>query len=88
MNPVEVHSGNSPVVLGLPHTGTHLPDDIHAQLTPLGQSLADTDWHVERLYDGLLPGVTTVMRHTMRRLLQKSRSRWRRSVAPPVATLP
>lgn len=60
MNPVEVHSGNSPVVLGLPHTGTYLPDAIQAQLTPRGQSLADTDWHVERLYDGLLPGVTTV----------------------------
>lgn len=25
-----------------------------------GQVLADTDWHIERLYDGLLPGATTV----------------------------
>ena len=30
------------------------------RLTPLGQTLSDTDWHVDRLYAGLLPGATTV----------------------------
>ena len=60
MIPVEVVPGDSPVILGLPHTGTWLPDDIHARLNPRGQVLADTDWHIERLYDGLLPGATTV----------------------------
>src|SRR5690606_31980041 len=60
MNPVEVAQGDSPVILGLPHTGTFLPDDIFAALTPRGQVLADTDWHIHRLYDGLLPGATTV----------------------------
>ncbi|WP_010393764.1 N-formylglutamate deformylase [Paracoccus sp. TRP] len=60
MNPVEVIQGDSPVILGLPHTGTWLPDDIRARLNPRGQVLADTDWHIERLYDGLLPGATTV----------------------------
>jgi N-formylglutamate deformylase len=60
MTPVEITRGDSPVILGLPHTGTYLPEDICAQLTPRGQLLADTDWHIERLYDGLLPGVTTV----------------------------
>ena len=60
MNPVEVAQGDSPVILGLPHTGTFLPDDIFAALTPRGQVLADTDWHIHRLYGGLLPGATTV----------------------------
>ncbi|KGJ11314.1 N-formylglutamate deformylase [Paracoccus versutus] len=60
MNPVEVAQGDSPVILGLPHTGTWLPDDIRARLNPRGQVLADTDWHIHRLYDGLLPGATTV----------------------------
>jgi len=60
MIPVEVQEGDSPVILGLPHTGTWLPDDIRSRLTPLGQTLSDTDWHIERLYDGLLPGATTV----------------------------
>ena len=60
MKPVDIHQGDSPVILGLPHTGTWLPDDIRARLNPRGQVLADTDWHIERLYDGLLPGATTV----------------------------
>ncbi|MDF3605018.1 N-formylglutamate deformylase [Paracoccus sp. DMF-8] len=60
MIPVEVVSGDSPVILGLPHTGTWLPDDIRARLNGRGRVLADTDWHIERLYDGLLPGATTV----------------------------
>lgn len=60
MTPVEVHEGDSPVILGLPHTGTYLPAEIHARLNARGQELADTDWHVDRLYDGLLAGATTV----------------------------
>jgi formiminoglutamase len=60
VNPVEVFQGDGPIVLGLPHTGTHVPDDIFDRLTPLGRTLTDTDWHIHRLYDGLLPGVTTV----------------------------
>jgi formiminoglutamase len=60
MTPVQVHEGDSPVILGLPHTGTHVPPGLWKRLNPLGQTLADTDWHIERLYDGLLPGATTV----------------------------
>ena len=58
--PVEVSPGDGPVILGLPHTGTWLPAEVFARLTPVGQRLADTDWHIDRLYDGLLPGATTV----------------------------
>ncbi len=57
---VEVSEGDGPVIMGMPHTGTWLPADIMAWLNPRGQVLADTDWHVHRLYDGLLSGVTTV----------------------------
>ncbi|SNT73904.1 N-formylglutamate deformylase [Paracoccus seriniphilus] len=60
MNPVEINRGDSPIVLGLPHTGTHVPDDVMANLNPRGRGLDDTDWHIHQLYDGLLPGVTTV----------------------------
>ena len=60
MTPVEVQQGDSPVVLGLPHTGTELPDAIQSALNARGRELSDTDWHIHRLYDGLLPGATTV----------------------------
>lgn len=60
MTPVEITRGNSPIVLGLPHTGTYVPDDILAGLNKRGCGLDDTDWHIHQLYDGLIDGVTTV----------------------------
>jgi len=60
VTPVEVEQGTLPVVLGLPHTGTHVPDDISAQLNPRGCGLDDTDWHIHTLYEGLLPGASSV----------------------------
>ncbi|URK16029.1 N-formylglutamate deformylase [Thalassospira sp. GO-4] len=59
-NPVEIKRGDGPIVLGLPHTGTHVPDDIAAKLNDRGRELADTDWHIHTLYDGLIDNVTTV----------------------------
>ncbi|MEI2385534.1 N-formylglutamate deformylase [Breoghania sp. JC706] len=58
--PFEVRQGTSPVILGLPHTGTHVPDDIASRLNERGATLEDTDWHIHRLYDGLLADPTTV----------------------------
>lgn len=60
MTPVEIHHGDSPIVLGLPHTGTYVPDEILADLNQRGRGLDDTDWHIHTLYDGVLAGATTV----------------------------
>lgn len=60
MSVVEIKKGESPVLLAIPHAGTALPPEIAASLNATGRALADTDWHIERLYDGLLPGATTV----------------------------
>ena len=60
MTPVEVYQGTGPIVLGLPHTGTYVPDAIADRLNENGRLLADTDWHIDQLYAGLLPQVTTV----------------------------
>lgn len=60
MTPVEVSRGDGPVVLGMPHTGTYVPADIRARLNDRGRGLADTDWNIHKLYDGLLAGATTV----------------------------
>ena len=57
---IEVSQGTSPLVLGLPHTGTEVPEDISANLNAQGRGLADTDWHIHDLYAGLADGVTTV----------------------------
>lgn len=60
MTPVEVIRGEGPILLAQPHGGTYVPADIHARLNDTGRALADTDWHIDRVYDGLLPGATVV----------------------------
>lgn len=57
---LEVRRGTSPVILGFPHTGTDVPAPIWQRLNDNGQLLADTDWHIHELYEGLLPEATTV----------------------------
>ncbi|KCZ88843.1 N-formylglutamate deformylase [Hyphomonas johnsonii] len=73
MNPVTVIRGTGPIILGQPHSGTHVPDDIFARLNDLGQQLRDTDWHVPRLYDGLLANVTIVRANFSRYVIDANR---------------
>ncbi|MHC5306542.1 N-formylglutamate deformylase [Bartonella sp. LJL80] len=60
MDVFTVKQGRSPLILAFPHTGTFVPETIHSQLNENGRILADTDWHIDRLYDGLVDDVTTV----------------------------
>jgi N-formylglutamate deformylase len=60
MTLMQIRSGTSPLVLGLPHTGTDISPDCLARLNGTGRAMADTDWHIHNLYDGLLDSVTTV----------------------------
>lgn len=57
---IEVTRGNSPIVLGLPHSGTDVPLDIWESLNDRGRALADTDWHIDRLYSDLGLDLTRV----------------------------
>ncbi|MGI9407380.1 MAG: N-formylglutamate deformylase, partial [Hyphomicrobiaceae bacterium] len=66
MKPVEVTQGTGPLVLGRPHTGTYVPDEMAAALNTTGRALADTDWHIDRLYDGL-GSDPTIVRATFHR---------------------
>jgi N-formylglutamate deformylase len=67
-DPVEVARGDGPLILALPHAGTWLPDDVRTRLNATGRALADTDWHIDRLYAGLLPDAT-IVRATFHRYL-------------------
>ncbi|RQV70311.1 N-formylglutamate deformylase [Burkholderia cenocepacia] len=42
--------GNIPLILSIPHLGTEIPDDLRAVMTPAALDVADTDWHLDRLY--------------------------------------
>lgn len=43
--------GPSPLLISVPHAGTHIPDDLRARMTDVADETPDTDWHVDRLYD-------------------------------------
>ncbi|MBS7456455.1 N-formylglutamate deformylase [Coralloluteibacterium stylophorae] len=45
-----LHRGTAPLLVSLPHDGTHVPDAIAARLTDAARRVPDTDWHVARLY--------------------------------------
>jgi N-formylglutamate deformylase len=52
--------GDGPLVLAQPHSGVDIPESILDRLNPKGRALEDTDWHITRLYDGLIENVTVV----------------------------
>lgn len=59
-NILEVIRGESPLVLGLPHTGIELPELEVTRFNTAGRAMADTDWRIHTLYDGLVESVTSV----------------------------
>jgi N-formylglutamate deformylase len=46
-------SGTTPLLVSMPHVGTHIPDALARRMTDSAQGVPDTDWHVDRLYDVL-----------------------------------
>lgn len=52
MNPLfSFHQGELPLLISMPHVGTNLAPEVAAQMHPLAQQLADTDWHLPLLYN-------------------------------------
>lgn len=46
----EFKTGKTPLMLSIPHGGTHIPDSITERLTEKGKASIDTDWFLQRLY--------------------------------------
>lgn len=51
MEPFRFHPGEGPLLVSMPHVGTHLPDALAGRMTAAAHGVPDTDWHVDRLYD-------------------------------------
>ena len=43
--------GNSPLLVSMPHCGTHIPPSMATAMTPGALEMPDTDFHIPRLYD-------------------------------------
>jgi N-formylglutamate deformylase len=50
MDVFSLHRGAAPLLLSLPHDGSHIPDVLAARMQPESRRAPDTDWHVSRLY--------------------------------------
>jgi len=55
-----VTEGDGPILLAQPHGGTDIPDAILQRLNAQGHARADADWHIGRLYAGLLADASIV----------------------------
>lgn len=51
--PFDLRPARCPVLVSIPHAGTHVPPAIAERLTPEAAELPDTDWHLPLLYDFL-----------------------------------
>lgn len=78
--------GEGPILLAQPHSGTRLPEEIGARLNETGRALADTDWHVDALYDGLLDDATVVRATVSRYVVDANRDPEGRSLYPGMNT--
>jgi N-formylglutamate deformylase len=45
-----LHRGTAPLLVSLPHAGTHIPDALHGALLPRALASEDTDWFLDKLY--------------------------------------
>ena len=48
--PFRFRQGTRPLLISIPHVGTHVPPALAARFTEEARHVPDTDWHLERLY--------------------------------------
>ncbi len=70
----QVTLGDSPLLLAQPHSGVEVPQDIYNRLNANGQAIADTDWHITRLYANLINDVTFVSTAIHRYVIDANRN--------------
>jgi len=65
----QLHRGESPLIIDVPHAGTFVPPALAARLSAAARAVPDTDWHVEKLY-AFAPGAgATLMFATHSRII-------------------
>jgi len=51
MNICSLHRGTLPLLVSLPHDGSHIPDEFATRMVATARRAPDTDWFVSRLYE-------------------------------------
>jgi N-formylglutamate amidohydrolase len=77
------HLGNQPLIVNVPHAGTHILSAMQQQLTDAARAFPDTDWHVEKLLS-FMPafGVTTLAATHSRYVVDLNRDPTGRALYP------
>jgi N-formylglutamate deformylase len=52
-NIFNLQQGTVPLLVSMPHIGTHIPAELHAHYAPRALQVEDTDWHLHTLYNFL-----------------------------------
>lgn len=84
---LEIHRGEAPLVVSLPHTGIELPTFVAARLISPWLARKDADWWIEKLYD-FAPalGATTIRTGISRTVIDVNRDPSGASLYPGQAT--
>jgi N-formylglutamate deformylase len=64
---LSIAQGNAPLIISVPHSGTDLPAPFADQLLSMELARADTDWHVDQLYEFATELGATVIRTSISR---------------------
>jgi N-formylglutamate deformylase len=64
---VLLQQGDAPLLVSMPHLGTHIPEALRAGYVPRALEVEDTDWHLDRFYDWLPALGASVLRPTVSR---------------------
>ena len=85
---LQVHQGNAPLLISLPHTGTILPPEIDdGRLVSTPRALRDTDWYIDQLYGfARAMGITSVRSTISRTVIDLNRDPSGVSLYPGQAT--
>jgi N-formylglutamate deformylase len=69
-----LHHGSSPLLVSMPHIGTHIPEELRSAYVPRAWDVEDTDWHLDQLYNALPElGASVLMPKTSRYVIDLNR---------------
>tara|TARA_Y100001970_G_C14172001_1_gene824686 strand:+ start:834 stop:1640 length:807 start_codon:yes stop_codon:yes gene_type:complete len=73
MKKIKIFEAEGPIILTQPHGGTFIPSNVLKCYNNIGTSMEDTDWHINKLFNGLLKNATVVQALFSRYLIDPNR---------------